>query len=303
MSGWVNIARGVRQGCVLSPELFSLYTEMIMRKINHMDGVRIGGINVNYIRYADDTAIVADSEEQLQNVITLIADESRKFGLEINKRKTFCMTISKRNVSPKCKLEIDGIEIKHVDKFEYLGSLITSDAKSDQEIKRRIGIAKTASKCMSNVLTARNINSQTKLRLIKCYIWSTMLYGCETWTISEAMKKQLEAAEMWFLRRMVKVSWIKKVTNEDVLRRAQTERQLMKQIVKRQCSFLGHIARKGGIECRMVTRKVEGKRDRGRQRQTFLGWLGKCLDRRGVDIIHLAENRTLYHAVTSNIML
>ena len=117
------------------------------------------------------------------------------------------------------------------------------------------------------------------------------------------MKKQLEAAETWFLRMMMKVSWIKKVTNEDVLRRAQTERQLMKQIVKRQCSFLGHILRKGGIKCRMVTGKVAGKRDRGRQRQTFLGWLGKCLDRGGVDIIHLAENRTFYHAVTSNIML
>ena len=170
--------------------------------------------------------------------------ESRTFGLEINKRKIFCMTISKKNVSPKCKLEIDGIEIKLVDKFEYLGSLIASDAKSDQEIKRRIGIAKTAFKCMSNVLTAKNIKSQTKLRLIKCYIWSTMLYGCETRTISEAMKKQPEAAEMWFLRRMMKISWIKKVTNEDVLRRALTERQLMKQIVKRQCSFLGHILRK-----------------------------------------------------------
>ena len=120
-----------------------------------------------------------------------------------------------------------------MEKFEYLGNLVTSDAKSDQEIKRRIGIAKPAFKCMSNVPTARNINSQTKLRLIKCYIWSTMLYGCETWTISEAMKKQLKAAEMWFLRRMMKVSWIKKVANEDVLRRAQTKRQLMKQIVKR----------------------------------------------------------------------
>ena len=157
MSDWVNIAKGVRQGCVLSPELFSLYTEMIMRKINHMDGVRIGGINVNNIRYADDTAIIADSEEQLPNLINLIADENRKFGLEINKRKTFCMTVSKKNVSPKCKLEIDGLEIKQVDKFKYLGSLIASDAKSDQEIKRRIGIAKTAFKCMPNVLTARNI--------------------------------------------------------------------------------------------------------------------------------------------------
>ena len=98
MSDWVNIARGVRQGCVLSPALFSLYTEMVMRKISHIDGLSIGGLNVNNIRYADDTAIVADSEEQLQSLITVIADESRKFGLEINKRKTFCMTISKKSV-------------------------------------------------------------------------------------------------------------------------------------------------------------------------------------------------------------
>ena len=95
-------------------------------------------LNVNNIRYAADTAIVADSEEQLQNLSTVIADKSRKFGLAINKRKNFCMTVSKKNLSPKCKLDIDGTEIKQVDKFEYLGSLLTSDAKSDQEIKRRI---------------------------------------------------------------------------------------------------------------------------------------------------------------------
>ena len=94
-----------------------------------------------------------------------------------------------------------------------------------------------------------------------------------------------------------------KIGNEDVLRRAKTERQLMKQIAKRNRSFLGDIVRKGGIECQVVTGKVEGKRDKGRQKQTFLGLLDKCLDKRGMDIIHLAENRTLYYAVTSNIRI
>ena len=101
----------------------------------------------------------------------------------------------------------------------------------------------------------------------------------------------------------MKISWMTKVTNKDALRRAQTERQLMKQIVKRKCSFLGHIVKKGGIEYQVVTGKVQGKRDRGRQRQTFLWLLGRCLDRRGVDIIHLAENTNLYHAVTSNVRI
>ena len=101
-----------------------------MRKINHMDVIKLGGLNVNNIRYANDTAI------------NVIAKESREFGLKINKRKTFSMTISKKNAIPKCKIEIDELEIKQIEKFEYLGSLITLDAKSDQEIKRRIGIAK-----------------------------------------------------------------------------------------------------------------------------------------------------------------
>ena len=92
------------------------------------------------------------------------------------------------------------------------------------------------------------------------------MYRCETWTMSEAMKKQLEVAEMWFLRRMMKMSWTKKMTNENVLRRAQTERQLMKQVVKRHCRFLGHVLRKRGTKYQVVTGKVERKRVRGRQR-------------------------------------
>jgi len=75
-----------------------------------MDGLRIGRLNVNNIWYADDNAIVADLEEQLQHLITALADENRKFGLEISKWKTICMTMSKKSVSPKCKLDIDGIK-------------------------------------------------------------------------------------------------------------------------------------------------------------------------------------------------
>ena len=129
------------------------------------------------------------------------------------------------------------------------------------------------------------------------------MYGCEAWTIRKVMKKQLETAEMWFLRRMMKISWVKKVTNEDVLRKAQTERQLMKLKVERQCSFLGHGTRKGGIEYQVVTGKVVGKRDRGRQRKTFLGGLGNCLDWRGVKIFRLAENRTSYLGATANVRI
>ena len=91
---------------------------------------------------------------------------------------------------------MDGAIIKHVDNFIYLGSLIRSNGKSDKEILRRTGIAKTAFKSMASILTSEGINMQKRLRALKCYVWSTLLYGCETWIISKAMEKRLVATEM-----------------------------------------------------------------------------------------------------------
>ena len=100
--------------------------------------------------------------------------------------------------------------------------MVTSDGKSDTEIKRRIGIAKTVYmyKKMERLLTSRNVDLGTRIRLLKCYFWSTLLYGCETWTVSKTMEARLQAAEMWFYRRMLKASWVEKVSNAEVLYRA-----------------------------------------------------------------------------------
>ena len=102
--------------------------------------------------------------------------------------------------------------------------MVTSDGKSDTEIKRRIGIAKTVYKKMERLLTSRNVDLGTRIRLLKCYVWSTSrLYGCETWTVSKTMEARLQTAKMWlmwFYRRMLKVSWVEKVSNAKVLRRA-----------------------------------------------------------------------------------
>ena len=96
-SDWVKMEKGVRQGCVLSPELLSLYTESIMNTIAHMEGIKIGGININNSRYVDDTAIIAEKEDQLQKIMdreTTI--ESKGVGLEINQKKSFTRVISKK---------------------------------------------------------------------------------------------------------------------------------------------------------------------------------------------------------------
>ena len=143
------------------------------------------------------------------------------------------------------------------------------------------------------ILTARNISIAVHLRVLKCYIWSTLLYGCETWTISGDMIKKLEALETWFYRRMLRISWKEKVTNVDVYRRMNTSTSLLIDIVHRQLTFLGHILRKGELENLVVTGFVDGKRDRGRQRETFLTYLSKTVCKSSLEVINMAKKRCL----------
>ena len=176
----MSIKQGVRQGCVASPNLFALYTEMSMKEIEDMERFRIGGKVVNNLRYADDTVILAESEQQLQQLMNTVVTESELKGLYINSTKSFAMVFSKANVNPACSVSVHGNVLGQVQSFVYLGSLFTSDARSDKEIRRRIGIAKSTFTSLNILLTARNISIAVRRRVLKCYIWSTLLYRCET---------------------------------------------------------------------------------------------------------------------------
>ncbi|GFS23270.1 retrovirus-related Pol polyprotein from type-1 retrotransposable element R2 [Elysia marginata] len=143
-SNFQNIKRGVRQECVLTPDLFSLYSEMIMRQIEEMKGLKIGGHNINNIRYADDTVLTADSEEKLQELLNKVVEESKNKGLELNSKKTESMIITRKTSIPKCGMKIEENTIKQANSFKYLGTQITSDGRNHQEIKSRIAQAKAS---------------------------------------------------------------------------------------------------------------------------------------------------------------
>ena len=110
----------------------------------------------------------------------------------------------------------------------------------------------------------------TRQRILNCYIWSILIYGCETYSISSVMQNRLEATEMWFLRRIVKISWTDQISNERVLTIVNVRRKLLETIKNRKMTFWGHVMRRKGIENLSLTGKVEGKRARGRQRMTYL---------------------------------
>ena len=121
LGDWIEIGKGVRQECVLSPDLFNLYGEHAYSGIQSDEGIELGNRWYNNLRYADDAALFADSEEGLQWIVDSVNEESERIGLAINSKKTFSMVISKMKECPKCRITANGKEIVQVDSFKYLG--------------------------------------------------------------------------------------------------------------------------------------------------------------------------------------
>lgn len=244
---------------------------MILRVLeDESEGILINGNKINNIRYADDTILLAQSQEGLQKLFNKLDHESVRLGLSINAKKTKTMVISKSSPEPACSIKHGTTEIEQVSHFNYLGSLVTSDGRSRKEIRRRIILAKKAFDCLRPILTDRKLSMHIRTRLLKCYVWSTLLYGCESWTFTVETRNNIAASEMWFYRRMLRISYKDRVTNDEVLKRIRQERQLLKVIEKRQISFMGHIIRKNELENLALSGKIEGSKARGGQRKTLM---------------------------------
>ena len=302
LSDEIIIKRGVRQGCVLSPCLFNLYTEMIFRHITDMEGVNVGGVNINNLRYADDTVLLAESERSLQAILNEVNAAGKIFNMKMNAKKTKTMIITKTDDKPKLSMSIEGTDILQVPNFPYLGQQITEDGRCEEEIKRRINIAKTTFSKMNKVLTSRKIALNTRKRILYCYIWSTLQYGVETWTISENMAKRLSAFEMWAYRRMLRISWTEKVTNEEVLRKVRCDKRLYNIIQTKKLKYFGHIIRQNGdtLPRTLIDGKVKGLRGRGRPRTTWTTNIIKWTGLNYEQAVRLAQDRQKWRTIASN---
>src|SRR6218665_462230 len=192
-----KVGRGVRQGCPLSPLLFNIYIEELVREaVEDLEGgIKVGGRGIKALRFADDQAMVAKSQKGLQAMMDRLDRTSREYGMKINIKKTKVLKISKGEETM-VRINIGGKEIEQVKEFCYLGSVITTDAKCHREIRRRIAIGKEAFSKRRELLRGK-VNRTLKIRMIKTLIWSVVLYGAETWIMRKEDIKRLEAFEMW----------------------------------------------------------------------------------------------------------
>ncbi len=267
-----KVQRGVRQGCPLSPLLFNIYADELMREamMGNEDGVKVGGRLIQVIKFADDQAITASTNNGLQRMMELVNNKANEYGMKINIKKTKVMKISKNGGG--VKIKIDGIQLDQVKEFCYLGSIVTEDMKCDKEISRRIAIGKEAFSRRKELMK-RNFNMNLRKRLVKTLIWPVALYGSETWTIKKQDEKRLQAFEMWIWRRMLNISWCEKKTNEEVLLAINEERSFMTTLRKRQKNWIGHVMRNDNTLRNVTEGKINGKKSRGRPRMKMLDWM------------------------------
>ena len=164
MTGWFQIGKGVRQGCILSPCLFNLHAEYITRNAGLEEAysrIKIAGRNINNLRYAGDTSLMAESEEELKSLLMKVKKESEKFGLKLNIQKTKVMASG-----PITSWQIDGETVETVADFIFLGSKISADGDCSHEIKRHLFLRRKVMTNLDSILKSRDITLSTKVHLV-----------------------------------------------------------------------------------------------------------------------------------------
>src|SRR5574337_906108 len=274
---WLEIGKGVRQGCILSPCLFNLHAEDIMRNAGLEDaqpGIKIARRNINNLRYADDTTLMAESEKELKSLLMKVKVESEKVGLKLNIQKTKIMASG-----PNTSWQIDGETVETVADFIFLGSVITADGDCSHEIKRHFLLGRKVMTNLDSILKSRDITLPTKVCLVKAMVFPVVMYGCESWTVKKAEHRRIDAFELWCWRRLLRVPWTARRSNQSIPKEISPGISLEGMMLKLKLQYFGPLMqRTNSFEKTQILGKIESGRRRGRQRMRWLDGITDSMD-------------------------
>ena len=208
---WFQIGKGVCQGFILSPCLFNFYAEYIMWNVGLDEaqaGIKIARRNINNFRYADDTTLMAESEEELKSLLMKMKEEREKIGLKLSIQKTKIMAFSLIT-----SWQIDGERMETVRDFIFGGSKITADGDCSHEIKRCLLLGRKVMVNLDSILKSRDITLPTKVHLVKAVVFLVVMYGCESWTLKKAECWRIHAFELWCWNRLLRAPWTVRRSN------------------------------------------------------------------------------------------
>ena len=228
-------------------------------------GIKISGRNINNLRRADDTTLMAESKEELKSLSMKVKEESEKLGLQFNIQKTKTMASG-----PITSWQIDGVTVETVADFILGGSKITADGDCSHEIKTHLLLGRKVMTNLDSILKSRDISLTTKVHLVKAVVFPVVMYGCESWTVKKAEHRKIDAFELWCWRRLLRVPWTARRSNQSILKEISPGCSLEVLMLKLKLQYFGHLIRRAdSFEKTQMLRNIESRRS-GRQRMRWL---------------------------------
>ena len=237
-------------------------------------GIKISQRNINNFRYADHTTLMAESKEELKSLLMKVKEKSKDVDLKLNIQKTKIMAFG-----PITLWQIDGETMETVTDFILGGSKTTADGDCNHEIKRCLLLGRKVMTNLDSILKSRDIILPTKVRLVKAMVFPVVRYGCESWTIKKAEHQRIDAFELWCWRRLLRVPWIARRSNQSILKEISPEYALQGLMLKLKLQYFDHLMRRtDSLEKTLMLGMTERGRKRGQQRMKWLDGITDSMD-------------------------